>query len=86
MLKTQPLCPGAELNLRERVSSEEETSGTGGHSRLLPPKTVCPNLGGSGEEFYSNGSIVGLLIRLECVQGLHPLTLSQSHDELLWFL
>ena len=45
MLKTQPLCPGAELNLRERVSSEEETSGTGGHSRLLPSKTVYPNLG-----------------------------------------
>ena len=33
MLKTQPLCTGAELNLRERVSSEVETSGKGGHSR-----------------------------------------------------
>ena len=34
-------------------------------------KTVCPNPGGFGEEFYSSGSRVGLLIRLGCVQGLH---------------
>lgn len=30
--------------------------GKGEHSELLPLKTVCPNLGGFGEEFYSNGS------------------------------
>ena len=38
--------------------------GRGGHSGLMPLKTVYPNLGGYGEEFYSNGSRVGLLIRI----------------------
>lgn len=37
--------------------------GTGGHSELLPSKTVCPYLGGLGEKFYSKGSRVGLLLR-----------------------
>ena len=36
---------------------------------------MCPNPGGFGEEFYSNGSKVGLLIILGCVQGLHSFNL-----------
>ena len=40
-----------------------------------PSKTVCPNLGEFGKEFYSNGSRVELLIRLGCVQGLHSFNL-----------
>ena len=51
--------------------------GKGEHSGLLPLKTVCPHLGDFGEEFYSNGSRVDLLIRLGYVQGLHALIWSQ---------
>ena len=32
---------------------------------LLPPKPMCPNIGGLDEEFYSNGSRVGLVTRLD---------------------
>ena len=77
MRKTRPLCTSAKSNLGDRVLGEVEKNsfialpGKGGHSRLLPQNTVCPNLGGLDEEFYSSGSRVGLLIRLECVQGLH---------------
>ena len=46
------------------------------HRGLLPWKTVCPNLwggvggvGGFGEEFYSSGSRVGLLIRIRVCAG-----------------
>ena len=49
--------------------------GKGGHSGPLLLKTMCPNLGELGEEFYSNGSRVELLIRLGCVQGLHSFNL-----------
>ena len=38
-------------------------------------KTVCANLEGSGVEFSSNGSRMGLLIRLGYVQGLHSFNL-----------
>ena len=57
MLKTGPLCIGAESNLRGRVLGEVEKNsfialpGKWEHSRLLPLKTVCPNPGGFGEEF-----------------------------------
>ena len=76
MLKSGPLCTSAKSNLRDRVSGEVEKNrfialpGKGGHSRLLPSKTMCPRLRGFGEEFYSNCSRVGLLIRSECVPGL----------------
>ena len=51
-------------------------SGKGERSELGPSKTVCPNLGGFGEEFYRNGSRAGLLIRIRvCVQGLHSFNL-----------
>ena len=51
------------------------------------PRKLCPNPGGSDEEFYSNSSRVGLLIRLGCVQGLPFSNLvSALLDELLWFL
>ena len=65
MLKTQSLCPGTELNLGDGVLGEVEKNsftalpGKGGHSGFLFSKTVCPNLGGFGEEFYSNGSRLG---------------------------
>ena len=81
MPKTWPLCSSAESNLRDRVWGEVEKNsfialpGKEGHSRLLPLKTVCPHPGGFVEEFYSDGSRVGLLIRLGCVQGWHPFNL-----------
>ena len=85
MLKTWPLCTGTESNLRDRVLGEVEKNsfitlpGKGGHSGLLPSKTMCPNSGGFDEEFYSNGSRVGLLIRLGRVQGLHSSNLVSSN-------
>ena len=77
MLKTRPLCIGAESSLRDRVLGEVEKDsfialpGKGRHRRLLLSKTMCSNLGGFGKEFYSNHSRVELLIRLGCVQGLY---------------
>lgn len=68
MLKTWPLCTDAKLNLR--ISGEVKKNGfislpgKGGHSRPMPSKTVFPNPGGSGEEFYSNGSRAGLSMRI----------------------
>ena len=65
MLKTWPLCTGAESNPRDRVLGEVEKNsfialpGKRGCSGLMPSKTVCPNPGGFGEEFYSNGSRQG---------------------------
>ena len=75
MPKIQPLCTSAKLNLRDRVLCGAEKNnvialpGKGGHNRLMPLKTVCPNLGGFGEEFYSNDSRVGLLIRIRVCAG-----------------
>ena len=98
MPETWPLYIDAELNLGDRVWGEIEKNrkkscfialpGKGGHSGLLPLKTVCTYPGGFFEEFYSNSSRVGLLIRLGCVQGLHSFNLVSGHllDELLWFL
>ena len=87
MLKSRPLCTGAKSNLRDRVLGEVEKNsfialpGKGGHSRLLPWKTMCPRLRGFGEEFYSNHSRVGLLVRSESVQG--PLSFSLTSGGLL---
>ena len=57
---------------------------------LMPSKIVCSNLGGwagFGEEFYSNGSRPGLLIKIRV--STEPVLLSSglrwSPDELLWF-
>ena len=94
MPKAQPLHTGAKSNLRDRALGEVEKNsfialpGKGGHSRLLPSKTMCPNPGEFGEEFYGNGSRVGMLIRSRCVQGLHSFNLISGNllDELLWFL
>ena len=41
----------------------------GGQGGLLPLSTVCLNLGGSGEEFYSNSSRNELLIRVRVCAG-----------------
>ena len=76
MPKAQPLCAGTELSLGDRALGEGEKNsfialpGKGGHSGLVPLKTHVSLLGGSGKEFCSNRSKVGLLIRLGCVQGL----------------
>ena len=70
-----------QITSQSRVLGEVEKNsfsalpGKGGHSGPLPSKTVCPNLGGFGEEFYSIGSRAGLLIRLGCVQGLQSFNL-----------
>ena len=76
MPKTWPLCTGAKSNLGDRVLGEIEKNsfialpGKGGRSRLAPLKTVCPNSGGFGEELYSHGSRVGLLVRIRVCAGL----------------
>ena len=60
MLKARPLCTGVESNLGDSVLGEVEKNSfialpdKGGHSRLLPQKTVCPHLRGFDEELYSN--------------------------------
>ena len=77
MPKAQPLSTGVESSLGNRVLGEVEKNsfivlpGKGEHSRSLTLKTMCPNPGGFDGEFYSNGSRVGLLIRLGCMLGLH---------------
>ena len=74
MPKIWPLCPGAELNLRDSVLGEVEknsfmaSQGKGGHSVIVPQK-LYPTLGWTGEEFYSNGSRMGLLIRVKIWSG-----------------
>ena len=93
MLKAQPLFTSAESNLTDGVLGEIEKNsfialpGKGGHSGLLPQKTICPNPRGFDEEFYSNSSRVVLLTRLGCVQGLQSSNLVSGDllDELLWF-
>ena len=73
MLKAQLLSTSTKSNLRDRVLGEVEKNsfvalpGKGRHSRLLPQNIMCPYMGGFGEEFYSNSSRVGLLIRGVCV-------------------
>ena len=68
-----------KLHLGDRVLGEVEKKnfialpGKGRHSRFVPLKILCPNLTGFEEEFYSNGSRVYLLIRLEWIQGLYSL-------------
>ena len=44
--------------------------GKGGHSGLVPSKTMCPNPGG-----FDEGSKVGFLAKLGCVLNLHFLKL-----------
>ena len=57
MPKARLLCTGAESNLGDRVLGEVEKNsfialpGKGGHSRLVPLKIMCPNLGKFGEVF-----------------------------------
>ena len=100
MLKARPLCSGAESYLIDRFLGEVEKNsfialpGKGGHSGPVSFKTLCPNLGGFGEELYRNGSRVELLIRLGCVHSfnltLHDLLMNFSgsfnlvSDGLLW--
>ena len=70
---------GRQFGVKGRKSSFIALSGKGGHKKLMPPKTVCPRLGGFGEEFYSNGSRVGLLIRIRvCMGGQHSCNLASG--------
>ena len=61
--------------------------GKGGHTGFVPSQVVYPSLGGVGEEFYSDGSRVGLLIRIRVCEGpaLLKSSLLWSPDKLLWF-
>ena len=43
--------------------------GKGGHTGFVPSQVVYPSLGGVGEEFYSDGSRMELLIRTEVCAG-----------------
>ena len=85
ILKTWPLCTSGELNVRDRVLGEVENSslislpGKGGQGGLLPLKTVCPNMGGFDEEFYSHSSRLALLIRSGWVLGLHSFNLASDN-------
>ena len=87
MLKTQSLCPGTELNLGDGVLGEVEKNSFTAlpdkeeHSGFLSSKTVCPNLGGFGEEFYSNGS-GWVTNKDQGVQGLHFLNLASGGSSL----
>ena len=75
MLQAWSLCISTRLNPGDRALGNAEKNslialpGKGGHSRLLPTKTLCPNPGEFGEEFYGNGSKVALWIRLGGVSG-----------------
>ena len=51
--------------------------GKGVHSRVLASKTLYPHLGEFGEKFYSKGSRVGLLIRLDVCRACTPFIWSQ---------
>ena len=42
------------------------------------PQKLCPRAGGFGEEFYSNTSVVGLLIKLGLAQDLHSINLASG--------
>ena len=59
MLKSQPLCTMARSNLRDRVLGEVEKNSfllcqeKGDRMGLCLSKTVCSNLEGFSEEFYS---------------------------------
>ena len=67
LVKTWLLCSNAELNIGDRILGEGERNsftalpGKGGHTGLMPSKPCVPNLGMFGE-FYSSGSMAGLLI------------------------
>ena len=58
--------------------------GKGGHSMLVPLKTVCPNPEGFSEEFYRNDSRQYLLIKVRVCAGPALLNLA-SGDVLMSF-
>ena len=74
MTKTQPFCTSAKSRLRDGILSKVEKNnfivlpGEVEHSGFMLPKLFRST--GFGEELYSRGSRVGLLIRIGCVQGL----------------
>ena len=73
MLKIWPLC--VELNLGDRVFGEVEKKsfiplpGKGGTQRARALKNCVSQPRGIGEEFYSNGSRAGFLIRVRVCAG-----------------
>ena len=46
--------------------------GKGGHRGLLPLTTMCPNLGGFGEELYSNGLNAVVQLLKSCLTVCNP--------------
>ena len=74
MLKAWSLCTSTRLNPGDRALGKVEKNslislpGEGGHNRLSPEK-MCPNWGGFGEDFYSNGTRIWLLIRIRVWEG-----------------
>ena len=74
--KISTLCTGIQLNLGDRILGKVGKSnfiallGKRGHNGFMPLKTVCLNLGGFGEEFYSSGLRVELLTRMRVCTGL----------------
>lgn len=84
MLKAWPLCTRARLNPGNRALGKVEKNslialpGRGGHSRLLPTKTLCPNPAEFGEEFYGQWFKDGVADK---IRGVYQVIL-----ELLWIL
>ena len=70
--------PAAKSNLEDRILGEVKMNcfiallGRG-TQWICPLKIVCLNQGGLAEEFYSNGSRVGLLRRIGVCAGPAPL-------------
>ena len=93
MPKTWPLCTSAKLNLGDEFWVKQKRISlllcqVKGDIVGLCPQKLCVPTQGFGEEFYSNGSRVGLLIIIRVCAGpaLLQSGLRQSPDELLWFL
>ena len=64
MPETQPLCPGAELNLRDKALGEVEKNSSIAVSINHKPQNPCPNRERFDEEFYGSSSEVRLLMRM----------------------
>ena len=94
MLKAWSLCTSTRLNPGDRALGKVEKNslislpGEGGHSRLLPTKTLCPKPGEFGEEFYGERLKAGAADKIKVYAGpaLFNLVSGNLLDELLWFL
>ena len=77
------------MNFTDRVLCDVEKNrfialpGRGRHSSLMAPNLCVPSWEGLVKSLIANGSRVGLLIRLGCVQDLLSFGLQWSPDKLL---